>query len=73
MTPRKTNKPSKQPKGKKEYTVENGKRMVYTDLGNGNWQGNEVVKPKMAVVKKAPAYSTTKGKVTSRKWKAKKI
>jgi hypothetical protein len=56
------------PKGTVEYRTENGKRMAYTSLGNGNWQGNEVKKPKMYVVKSAPAFDSKKRKVSARKY-----
>lgn len=54
------------PKGQVKYVTENGKRMAYTSLGGGNWQGNEVKKPQMTKVKSAPKYDSKKRKVTKR-------
>jgi hypothetical protein len=56
------------PKGAREYRTENGKRMVYTSLGEGNWPGNEMKKPRMQIVKKAPHYDSKKRKVVKRKY-----
>lgn len=70
---KKTNEPQKKsnpsevaPKGTIKYVTENGKRMAYTSLGGGNWQGNEVVKPKMTKVKQAPAYNSKTRTVSKR-------
>jgi hypothetical protein len=56
------------PKGAREYRTENGKRMVYTSLGEGNWEGREAKLPKMQVVKKAPSYDSKKRKVVKRQY-----
>lgn len=57
-----------QPKGTTEYKTEKGKRMQYTSLGDGNWEGREIKKPKMAIVKQAPYFDSKKRKVIKRKY-----